>query len=144
MCICVCMYVCAFVHLLIYNYSCFATGHGYMVYSDSGWVYCVCTNIHMSAYVTRDTEVYLSRRACVGVGDNRLSIVYRAHVFVHIWCVGMRLRVRIGMICYMYAQACKIKFYYQYARSLYFIDSKNTLSTLMYMSVTARQSTVKS
>ena len=36
----------------------------------------------MSAYVTRDTEMYLSRRVRVGVGDNRLSIVCRAHAFV--------------------------------------------------------------
>ena len=155
----------------------------------------------MSAYVARDTEVHLSRRACVSVGDNLLSIAYRAHVFVivsgTIWrifgasvrvpvtcacvcvcvCVSVCLsvclclyaclyaracvriqtsaytsqfcryclcklicvhksepsvevciaylcryvcfenfvsvRVRIYMICFMYAQACKIKFYYQ-------------------------------
>ena len=42
----------------------------------------MCTNMHLSAYVTRDTEVYLSGHTCVGVGHNRLSIVCRAHAFV--------------------------------------------------------------
>ena len=67
MCVCVC--VC--VHLLIYN--CYASGYRYI---------CVCTSIHVSAYVTCDTEMYLSRRVRVSVCDNRLSIVCRAHAFV--------------------------------------------------------------
>ena len=48
---------------------------------------------------------------------------------------GMRVRVRICMMCYMYAQACKINFCYQYPYRPYFIDSTNTLLTLICIQV---------
>ena len=75
-CICVCVYVCMYICTRV-CISWFIT----VLRLDTG-IYCVCTNVHVSAYVTRGTEVYLSGHTCVGVADNRLSIVCRAHAFV--------------------------------------------------------------
>ena len=84
--ICVCVYmcivICVYVLLTGYVYVCVC-----VCVSVCTGIYCVCTNTPLSAYVTRDTEVYLSGHTCVGVGDNRLSIVCRAHAFV-CGCVG--------------------------------------------------------
>ena len=87
---CMCVYVCIFVRVCVF---------ADIRFSDWARVYCVCANIHASAYVTRDTEVYLSRRVCVRVCDNRLSIVCRVHAFVMIVSGIVGASVHVPMTC---------------------------------------------